>query len=149
MRYLLLLLTAILVGEVTVAQQHRAKAKGAQQTKARSCVVAIERPPEVFTYVEQHPEFKGGSAELDKYLDKTLQYPGWARENNVQGKVLVRFMVDESGAVTNVKIIKGIGYGCDEEAARVVAAMPLWKPGKINGRAVRTVYVLPVAFKIM
>ncbi|PQJ11713.1 hypothetical protein CJD36_007925 [Flavipsychrobacter stenotrophus] len=150
MRYTLLLLTALLVVNMVAAQQPKKKAqRGMRVLQPRDCIVAVQMPPEVFTSVEQQPEFKGGAAELDKYLDKTLRYPDGARENYIQGKVIVRFMVDEHGTITNVKVIKGIGYSCDEEAVRVVKAMPPWHPGKINGKAVRTVYVLPVAFKIM
>ncbi len=132
----------LLAMPATAQQKHtkpRPRSKG---------VIAISAPPEVYTYVEQQPEYAGGTAALNKFLDEHLYYPDVARENEVTGKVLVRFLVDEEGTVTHVKVVKGIGYGCDEEALRVVKAMPRWHPGKVNGKPVRTMYLLPIVFRI-
>jgi protein TonB len=112
-------------------------------------VVAVAPPPEIFTYVEQQPEFVGGSTALDKFLDANLRYPLVARENEIMGRVIVRFMVAEDGTVAHAKVLRGIGAGCDEEALRVVKAMPRWRPGKVNGKPVRAMYVLPITFKLI
>jgi len=112
--------------------------------------VVVEKPkePEIFTFVEQQPEFPGGTTEMYKYLYKNIKYPSIAKENNITGRVTVRFVVNEDGKVSNVEVLKGIGGGCDEEARRVIANMPSWKPGKQNGRPVKVYYTVPVVFKL-
>jgi periplasmic protein TonB len=112
--------------------------------------VVVEKPkePEIFTFVEQMPEFPGGVQEMYKYLAKNIRYPAIARENNITGRVIVRFVVAEDGRVSNVEVVKGIGGGCDEEARRVIAGMPSWKAGKQNGRPVKVYYTMPVIFKL-
>lgn len=102
--------------------------------------------PEVFEFVEQMPEFPGGTEALMNYLRKSLRYPETARENNIQGKVIVQFVIDEVGEVSQAKVLRGIGHGCDEEALRVVLSMPSWKPGKQNGKPVKTRMNLPISF---
>jgi len=105
--------------------------------------------PEIFTIVEEMPEFPGGGeAALLKYLSQNIKYPPLARENNVQGTVYVTFEIDQSGKVKDAKILRGIGGGCDEEALRVVMNMPQWKPGKQRGKTVRVQYNLPVRFTL-
>lgn len=104
-------------------------------------------PPkeEIFTYVEQMPE---SPYSIPEFLNKNLRYPEFARQNNIQGKVLVRFLVSETGDVSDVTVIRGIGGGCDEEAKRVVAKFPKWKPGKQNGRPVKVLFTLPITFTL-
>ena len=102
-------------------------------------------PPEIFTYVEQMPE---PSVNVPEFLQKNLRYPELAKENNIQGRVTLRFVVDEQGNVSDVNVVKGIGGGCDEEAKRVVMKMPKWKPGKQNGKAVKVYYTLPISFRL-
>jgi protein TonB len=111
---------------------------------------AVEAPPEpkIFTYVEQMPEYPGGDAARQDYLNKNLRYPDLARENNISGRVTVRFVVSEDGSISDVQVVKGIGGGCDEEAKRVVQKMPKWKPGKQNGRAVKVYFTLPIIFTL-
>ena len=105
--------------------------------------------PEIFTIVEEMPEFPGGGeSALLKYLSGNIKYPPLARENNIQGTVYVTFEIDKSGKVKDVKILRGIGGGCDEEALRVVSRMPQWKPGKQRGKPVRVQYNLPVRFTL-
>jgi protein TonB len=101
-----------------------------------------------FVAVEQMPEFPGGISELGKYLQKNLRYPAQARNQNVQGKVFVAFVVGPDGTIKDVTIAKGIGYGCDEEAKRVVSTMPKWKPGRQSGRNVPVRYSLPISFTL-
>jgi protein TonB len=116
-----------------------------------------ELPPEeptdpdagkVFLVVEEMPQFPGGDASLFKYLHDNIKYPPIARENGIQGKVYVTFVVNETGKITDAKVIRGIGGGCDEEALRVVRAMPDWKIGKQNGRPVKVQYNLPINFTL-
>jgi protein TonB len=103
---------------------------------------------EVFTIVEQMPSFPGGDAKMYEYLGKNIKYPQIARETGIQGRVFVNFVVEPDGSVSNVKVLRGIGGGCDEEAMRVVKGMPKWSPGKQRGKTVRVSYTLPVVFKL-
>ncbi|KAA9331699.1 energy transducer TonB [Hymenobacter busanensis] len=102
----------------------------------------------VYTYVEQMPTPPGGMEGLMQYLGKNIKYPSLALRNQVEGKVFVNFVVGPSGQITDVKVTKGIGAGCDEEAVRVISKMPAWAPGKQNGRAVSVSYTVPVTFTI-
>jgi protein TonB len=116
----------------------------------------VEIPPEtpvadpdegkVFTIVEEMPGFPGGEQKMLEYIAKNIKYPPVARENGIQGRVYVTFVVDKEGKIKDAKILRGIGGGCDEEALRVVKTMPDWKPGKQNGRSVQVQYNLPVNF---
>jgi protein TonB len=109
----------------------------------------IEEPPsQIFTIVEQMPEFPGGEEKLFEYLGKNIKYPAMARENGITGTVYVTFVVEGNGKITDVKKLRGIGGGCDEEAIRVVKSMPEWKPGKQNGKSVRVQYNLPIKFTL-
>ena len=103
---------------------------------------------EVFTIVEEMPDFPGGTAKLAEYLQKNIKYPQMARESGIQGRVFVNFVVEPDGHVSYVKVLRSLGGGCDEEALRVVKAMPKWKPGKQRGKPVRVSYILPVNFKL-
>lgn len=103
---------------------------------------------EVFTIVEEMPSYPGGDMKMYEYLGKNIKYPQIARESGIQGRVFVNFVVEPDGSVSNVKVLRGIGGGCDEEAIRVVKSMPKWKPGKQRGKAVRVSYTLPVVFKL-
>ena len=103
---------------------------------------------EIFQIVEEMPSYPGGEAKLMEYVAKNIKYPQIARETGIQGRVFVGFVVEPDGSVSNVKVLRGIGGGCDEEAMRVVKSMPKWKPGKQRGKAVRVSYMLPVNFKL-
>lgn len=103
---------------------------------------------EVFTIVEEMPEFPGGMNKLADYLAKNIKYPQMARESGIQGRVFITFVVEKDGSVTNVQVLRSLGGGCDEEAMRVVKSMPKWKPGKQRGKPVRVSYNLPVNFKL-
>lgn len=100
----------------------------------------------VFTVVEQHPEFPGGLRALQNYLEDNLRYPEPARKAQVEGKVFVNFIVEKDGSISNVQVLRGLGFGCDEEAVRVTATMPRWKPGMNRGETVAVRYNLPIAF---
>jgi len=101
---------------------------------------------EIFTVVENDPEFPGGMEALYKYLGTSIKYPALAKENNITGKVYVTFVVEKDGSIANPRILRDIGGGCGQEAIRVVKAMPKWTPGKQRGKAVRVQYNLPVSF---
>ena len=103
---------------------------------------------EIFQIVEEMPSYPGGEGKLMEYVAKNIKYPQIARETGIQGRVFVGFVVEPDGSVSNVKVLRGIGGGCDEEAMRVVKSMPKWKPGKQRGKAVRVSYMLPVNFKL-
>ena len=102
----------------------------------------------IFTSVEQVPEFPGGLDAFARYLSKNIRYPAVARENNTQGRVIVSFVCEKDGSLTDVKVARGIGDGCDEEAVRVIKASPHWKPGIQNGRPVRVAYSVPINFTL-
>lgn len=101
---------------------------------------------EAFRVIEETPEFPGGDTALRSYLAKHIQYPEEAEKSGISGKVYVQFVVDKDGSITNVKVIKGIGAGCDEEARRVVRSMPEWDPGRQKGEPVRVRLIVPVNF---
>ena len=111
-------------------------------------VEAAPEPEKIFTVVEQQPEFQGGASEMYKYLSKNIKYPSAASRANVSGRVFMSFVVNVDGSITDVSVLKGLGFGCDEEAIRVVKAMPKWKPGKQSGRAVRVKFNLPINFQL-
>jgi protein TonB len=110
--------------------------------------VEEEVAEEIFTIVEDQPAPKGGMAAFYEYVGKKLKYPAQARRMGIEGKVFVEFVVDKDGTITNVKAIKGIGAGCDEEAIRVIQASPKWNPGKQRGRPVKVRMILPITFKL-
>lgn len=103
---------------------------------------------EVFTIVEDQPEFPGGMAAFYKFVGDNMDYPSQARRMGIEGRVYVQFVVDKDGTVTEVTAVKGIGAGCDEEAERVLRTAPKFKPGKQRGRAVKVRMVLPIIFKL-
>ena len=110
--------------------------------------VEEEEEAEVFTIVDEMPQFPGGESKLMEYVSKNINYPQIARESGIQGRVFVGFVVEPDGSISNVKLLRGIGGGCDEEALRVVNSLPKWKPGKNRGKAVRVSYQIPVFFKL-
>lgn len=114
-------------------------------------VVEEKKPVEenkVFTAVEQMPQFPGGEAALMQYIQKNLKYPPVAMENNIQGRVVVQFVVTKSGKIGEVKIARGKDPDLDKEAVRVVKSLPDFIPGKMNGQAVNVWYTLPITFKL-
>ena len=111
-------------------------------------VEEVVEEPEIFTIVEEMPSFPGGEAELFKYLGSNIKYPAMARDAGIQGIVYVTFVVKEDGKISDVRVLRGVGGGCDEEAVRVVEKMPSWKPGKQRGKSVRVQYNLPIRFTL-
>lgn len=115
-------------------------------------VIAEEAPKveeqKVFDVVEQMPSFPGGTGALFEYLSKHIKYPVVAEENGIQGRVIVTFVVERDGSVTDVRVAKSVDPSLDKEAVRVVSGMPRWIPGKQNGSAVRVKYTVPVTFRL-
>ena len=107
-----------------------------------------EEPDEIIIFAETQPSFPGGLDAFYAYLGKTLNYPSQAKRQGVSGKVFVEFVVDKDGSLSNIRVMKGIGAGCDEEAVRVIKNSPHWKPGKQRGKAVRVRMVVPILFKL-
>lgn len=103
---------------------------------------------EVFVVVEDDPEFPGGMDSLKAFIERNLVYPQLAKDNKIEGKVFVTFVVEKDGSISGVKVLRDIGYGCGAEAIRVVMKMPKWKPGKQRGKPVRVQYNLPIVFKL-
>ena len=126
--------------------------KGGEVLKRKEAVAQPEPKPEVenkvFDVVEQMPSFPGGPSALMKYLSENVKYPVVAQENGVQGRVVVSFVVEKDGHITDVKVVRSVDPSLDKEAARVVKSMPSWIPGKQNGSAVRVKYNVPVSFKL-
>lgn len=108
-------------------------------------------PPkeEPLLYVEMMPEFEGGESALLKYLAKNLKYPAVAKEAGIQGVVYIQFVVEKDGSVTEVEVLRGVHELLDKEAFRVIEEMPLWAPGKQNGRVVRVQFSIPIRFTIL
>ena len=105
-------------------------------------------PDDVFTIVEETPEFPGGTAALLEYLRTNIKYPQDCRENHIQGRVLVTFVVETDGSITNANVVRGVDPSLDAEALRVILGMPYWKPGKQRGNAVRVQYTVPITFRL-
>ena len=126
---------------------------GGEVLKAKEEIAAPEPPKpveenKVFDVVEQMPSFPGGMGALMSWLSQNIKYPVIAAENGVQGRVIVQFVVEKDGSITDVKVAKSVDPSLDKEAARVVGSMPHWIPGKQNGSAVRVKYTVPVTFKL-
>lgn len=138
--------TAVAIGSFDVKGNDEA---AGEVLKAKE-VIAQEKPAEeqVFDVVEQMPQFPGGDAALFEYLSTHIKYPAIAEENGVQGRVIVTFVVERDGSITDVKVIKSVDPSLDKEASRVVAGMPKWIPGKQNGSPVRVKYTVPVTFRL-
>ena len=125
---------------------------GGEVLKAKEVIAQPEPPKEeetkVFDVVEVMPSFPGGQGALFEWLSKNIKYPVVAEENGVQGRVIVPFVVERNGSITDVQVVKSVDPSLDKEAVRVVKAMPHWIPGKQNGSAVRVKFTVPVTFRL-
>jgi protein TonB len=121
-----------------------------EDTKVEAVTVVEEKEEvdEIFSVVEETATPKGGMPAFYKYIGEKMKYPAQARRMGVEGKVFVQFVIGKDGSISDVKIIKGIGAGCDEEAARVMQSAPAWNPGKQRGKTVKQRYTLPIQFKL-
>ena len=113
-------------------------------------VVETEQVDEdvIHVSVEVMPEFPGGNIALMKYLSCNIKYPTISQETGSQGRVIVQFVVDKNGAITNPEVVRGVDPYLDKEAIRVISSMPKWTPGVQNGKAVRVKYTVPVVFRL-
>lgn len=112
---------------------------------------ALEDAPSndsIYQIVDEMPQFPGGEAAMMKFVANNVKYPQEAKDKEIDGRVFVSFVVEKDGSVSNVKVLRGIGGGCDEEAVRVISAMPKWKPGIKDGKPVRVSYMMPINFKL-
>ena len=148
------LIMASVVGVNAQVIDDNADVVGLSVEKQPMCVEIFEvtepEPDEnaIFQVVETQPEFPGGMAELMKYLQKNLRYPQICKEQGVQGRVIVQFVVNMDSTITDVNVIKSVNPHLDEEAVRVVKAMPKWDPGKQRGEPVCVRFTLPVTFRL-
>ncbi|MGL4411573.1 MAG: energy transducer TonB [Bacteroidales bacterium] len=120
------------------------------EVQFRPPVVEEEDPTEhqIFTVVEEMPQFPGGETALLQYLGKSVKYPVIAQENAIQGRVIVSFTINRDGKVVDPEVVRGVDPSLDREAIRVINAMPAWKPGKQRGKPVRVKYTVPINFRL-
>ena len=109
--------------------------------------IATSEEDTVYQIVEEMPQFPGGDQAMMDFMAKNVVYPQEAKDKGIAGRVFVSFVVEKDGSIDEVKVMRGIGGGCDEEAVRVVKSMPKWKPGKMKGEPVRVSYMMPINFK--
>lgn len=119
-----------------------------QQVIVKEPEPEVKKEEEIFVAVEQQAEFPGGQAALMKWLGNNIRYPEAAAQNDIQGRVIVRFVVEKDGSIGHANVVKGVDKDLDKEALRVVKKMPRWQPGKNNGVAVRSYFNLPVTFRL-
>ena len=144
--------------KVAVGTENTAGVKDRTVEAVRNDIAVAAPPPppapkpevanKVFDVVEEMPSFPGGQGALMAFLSSNIKYPVVAQENGVQGRVIVGFVVEKDGSISDVKVMRSVDPSLDREAQRVVKAMPKWKPGKQNGSAVRVKYTVPVVFRL-
>jgi TonB family protein len=140
-------LAALLITTACTNQSEKADTMQPESGKSARAYEDVDGE-QVYTVVENQPEFDGGLPAMYTFLSDNIRYPEAAAKANVQGKVTVAFVVGADGAVRNVKVMEGLGYGTDEEALRVVKAMPNWQPGSQDGKNVAVKYFLPISFQL-
>ena len=124
-----------------------AQTKSAKKTEANKPDMKPDKDG-VYQIVEEMPQYPGGEQAMMDFVSKNVVYPKEAQEKGISGRVFVSFIVEKDGSVSNVDVKRGIGGGCDDEAVRVIKAMPKWKPGKQDGKPVRVSYMMPITFKL-
>ena len=116
--------------------------------EAKSIEIQSEGSDSIFVTADVLPEFPGGYAALTKYLSSNLVYPNKAKEKGIQGRVMVKFVVEEDGRTSHIEITQSLGGGCDEEVIRIIEQMPKWKPGKNKEKPIRCWFMLPIKFSL-
>ena len=144
--------------KVAVGTENKEGTKDRTVEAVRNDIAVAAPPPppapkpevanKVFDVVEEMPSFPGGQGALMSFLSSNIKYPVVAQENGVQGRVIVGFVVEKDGSISDVKVMRSVDPSLDREAQRVVKSMPKWKPGKQNGSAVRVKYTVPVVFRL-
>lgn len=114
----------------------------------KTVVSQKDQKEDPFNVVEDMPAFPGGMEAMIQFISSNIKYPADAKKQKVDGRVLVNFVVEKDGSITEVKVIKPAFPSLDAEAIRVVKAMPKWKPGYQNGKAVRVLFTLPISFNL-
>lgn len=144
----------VLLGGIVIGLAGGARAQPGSQlalNATKTVFVTSSQPdkvPEVLTYADEMPAFPGGDLAFHRYLVQKINYPAEALRRNLSGTVYVRFVVDEEGRIRDAEVAKGSGNGFDEEALRMVRMMPWWSPGRVNGKTVRVLRVLPIIFRV-
>ena len=144
--------------KVAVGTENKEGVKDRTVEAVRNDIAVAAPPPppapkpevatKIFDVVEEMPSFPGGNGALMSYLASNIKYPVVAQENGVQGRVIVSFVVERDGSISDVRVARSVDPSLDREAQRVVKSMPRWKPGKQNGSAVRVKYTVPVVFRL-
>lgn len=134
--------------EDEVEIENEAEIEDTESDEDEEIEIIEEDDEEIFMVVENMPEFPGGDLGLMKYIQKNVKYPPIAKEYNITGKVYISFVVDKSGSVTNVKVVRGVDKNLDAEAVRVIKSLPKYKPGKQRGKAVRVMFTVPINFTL-
>lgn len=156
-KYALFVLPAfalLVAGNISCSQGASEKQDAKEEVVAPVSPEAKEAPAdstakeEVFMVAEQMPEFPGGMKEMLKFLQENVKYPENAMKNNVQGRVIVQFVIEKDGTPTEFKVLRSVDPDLDAEALRVMKAMPKWKPGMQKGQVVRVKFTVPVSFKL-
>jgi periplasmic protein TonB len=135
--------------DANINQEVKVTAPVIVSNEAQAAPVAEEVKEEIFMIVEEQPAFEGGMEAFYKYVAENLEFPKEARRSGVDGKVFTEFVVDKDGSLHDIKIIKGIGFGCDDAAIKVLQSSPKWKAGKQRGRNVKVRMSLPIYFKLV
>ena len=144
--------------KVAVGTENKEGVKDRTVEAVRNDIATVAPPPppapkpevstKVFDVVEEMPSFPGGNGALMSYLNGNTKYPVVAQENGVQGKVIISFVVERDGSISDVRVARSVDPSLDREAQRVVKSMPRWTPGKQNGQTVRVKYTVPVVFRL-
>lgn len=141
---------------IQIAPEHKQEIVDEGSKTVREEIVVKEMPvmpqpkrgEEIFVAVEQQAEFPGGHAAAMKWISNNLRYPETARDKDIQGRVIVKFVVEKDGSIGAATIAKGVDEDIDREALRIVRKMPRWRPAKTNGQPVRSYFTLPVTFRL-
>jgi len=144
MKNILLVLSISLFSVVAYCQSSKADKNIGNESNSNE--TTKPNNSDVFVIVEDMPAFPGGEDARRRFLAENINYPSQARIEGIQGTIYISFIIDTTGIVTSVKVLRGIGGGCDEEAVRVVKLMPKWNPGKQKGKAVRVQFNMPMQF---
>lgn len=150
-------LISIVDNEIDIDEEIEVNVEADQETIIEEYVPEFEDDSEeieeeeemIFVIVESMPMFPGGEAARLKFLNEHIRYPTMAKEAGIQGRVFIQFVVEKDGSITDVKVVRGIGGGCDEEAVRLVESMPPWIPGKQRHSPVRVRFNMPIRFVLL
>jgi len=149
MKKSLLVFSIILMSVLAYSQSSKNHKKDKNKgNNDNSEIMFVSDSTEVFTIVEDMPTFPGGDKARNRFLAENIIYPEKATRYGIQGTVYISFIVNREGSVTDVKLLRGIGSGCDEEAVRVVKLLPKWNPGKQGGKTVNVLFNMPIYFKL-